>query len=604
MHPALIKNFQRAIQLQQKGDLDGAAAACQSVIDQVPNEPDPLHLLGLIRKQQGQLDEAERLMRISIEKAPDRANFLGNLGNLLSNSGRIADAEQAYRRALLLDNRFRPARLGLARLLNSAGIFDAAEEEAQTLLHANPKDTEALAISAEALTGLSRFPDAETAYRKALQISPTYSLARHNLGALLARTERIEEALVELDTAKRDGARGAILDFNRASAMLKLYRFEEGEALLNATVQREPAYAEAQKLLAQYRFMRGSEDFSAEIADAAGRFADHADLQLAYAQVLHGANQLEAAEAALQIALKFCNRNSRLLGLLASVYQESGNYEAALSASREAVTSAPDDPLLSDYVIDALLSLGRAAEAMPLILAGRDRLPYNQWYIATEATACRLQGDLRYNVLCDYDEMVRVYELEPPDGWETIEAFHEDLLPALRERHQFYAHPLDQSLRSGTQTPRNLIGDQNPFIQAFIAAVQKPITEYRASIGFAGGHPLRERNRGEAQLSGCWSVRLQRGGFHVNHIHPEGWISSAYYVEVPREVEDELARPGWIKFGEPRYPVPDATAERMVRPKPGRLVLFPSYLWHGTMPISGSEPRMTMAFDAITKPDS
>jgi hypothetical protein len=28
-------------------------------------------------------------------------------------------------------------------------------------------------------------------------------------------------------------------------------------------------------------------------------------------------------------------------------------------------------------------------------------------------------------------------------------------------------------------------------------------------------------------------------------------------------------------------------------------VLFPSYMWHGTTPITGDQPRMTIAFDAV-----
>ena len=31
----------------------------------------------------------------------------------------------------------------------------------------------------------------------------------------------------------------------------------------------------------------------------------------------------------------------------------------------------------------------------------------------------------------------------------------------------------------------------------------------------------------------------------------------------------------------------------------GRLVLFPSYMWHGTTPITGDAPRLTIAFDAV-----
>jgi hypothetical protein len=57
---------------------------------------------------------------------------------------------------------------------------------------------------------------------------------------------------------------------------------------------------------------------------------------------------------------------------------------------------------------------------------------------------------------------------------------------------------------------------------------------------------------------------------------------------------------GWIKFGEPRMPVPGIGPDHLVQPKPGRLVLFPSYMWHGTTPIHSDEPRMTIAFDAVT----
>jgi hypothetical protein len=41
-----------------------------------------------------------------------------------------------------------------------------------------------------------------------------------------------------------------------------------------------------------------------------------------------------------------------------------------------------------------------------------------------------------------------------------------------------------------------------------------------------------------------------------------------------------------------------------VQPRPGRLVLFPSYMWHGTMPIEGEAPRMTIAFDMVPRPDA
>ncbi|MGH8327880.1 MAG: putative 2OG-Fe(II) oxygenase, partial [Steroidobacteraceae bacterium] len=127
------------------------------------------------------------------------------------------------------------------------------------------------------------------------------------------------------------------------------------------------------------------------------------------------------------------------------------------------------------------------------------------------------------------------------------------------------------------------------------------LEDYRRTLGTPAEHPLSRANHGATHFTGAWSVLLKRNGFHVNHVHPEGMLSSAYYVEVPPEAQDQALKSGWIKFGEPRYPIPGLSAERYVQPKPGRLVLFPSYMWHGTNPIYGEDPRLCIAFDMRPK---
>jgi hypothetical protein len=69
-------------------------------------------------------------------------------------------------------------------------------------------------------------------------------------------------------------------------------------------------------------------------------------------------------------------------------------------------------------------------------------------------------------------------------------------------------------------------------------------------------------------------------------------------VAVPDAALDTSSRQGWIKFGEPSFPMRD-TLRRAVQPVPGRLVLFPSYMWHGTIPFHAATARTTIAFDAI-----
>jgi hypothetical protein len=111
-------------------------------------------------------------------------------------------------------------------------------------------------------------------------------------------------------------------------------------------------------------------------------------------------------------------------------------------------------------------------------------------------------------------------------------------------------------------------------------------------------HPLlRERRDRPVRFSGSWSVRLRGAGYHTNHVHPQGWISSALYVALPERAKGDPPDAGWLKLGEPPPEIGvSLTATRLIEPKPGRLVLFPSWMWHGTVPFAAGE-RLTVAFD-------
>lgn len=596
------QQLQRAASLRQAGRLDEAAALCERVAGGNPDAVDALQLLGLIRKQQGRFDDAERLLRRCVDKAPQRADFQTNLGNLLFTIGKFEAAEFVYREAIGIDAEFQPARLGLARMLTRVGYPDAAEREIRAWLAKHPTDAQALSVLGGACQAQGKSADAETAFRDALEQRPDNGVTLHNLGAVVADQYRAEEALELFERAAGAGLDGPELGANIARALLALERHDEAMARLEKTVQRFPQATDPQSLLAKLRYMEGDADFARSLRAAAEKYRDNVFLQRTFAVVLRGAGEPESAAEVLEGAIATVGAHPVLLAELAGARQDDGDYAGALEAAREACRLNPGDPSLNDRVTDALLSLGRADEALPLIRAARQRDPLYQWHIACEATAARVLGDPLYETLYDYERFVRAYELPTPPGWSSLSAFNEDLARALELRHRFRIAPLDQSLRHGTQTPISLLADPDPVIAAYREALLGPIAEFRAAIGDDPGHPFTARNRGETVLQAAWSVKLRKGGYHVNHVHPEGWISSAYYVSVPSEVDDPEKKSGWIKFGEPRYPVPGADAAHFVKPAAGLLVLFPSYLWHGTTAIHGDEPRLTAPVDVTTRP--
>jgi len=589
----------RAYAMLRDGRFAQAEALCRQVLGQAPRNASALHILGLIRKDAGDTGEGERLLAQSIALEPGNADFRANLANLLRRLGRMKEAEGSYRNAVALNPGHRQARFGLARTLNDLGQHAEAEKECRALISAQITDAEAWTALAMTLRDQNRLAEAEAAYRQAISVDANYGNAHHNLGSLLARMERAEEALASLERAKGLGVKGFELAFNRGRALTQLYRMDEAEQAFAEAVTANPRHAEAQLNLARLRFMRQDPFFARDIASAAAASRDDVATQLLYGIVLWRAGDLKGAEGVYRDLLAHKGPDPEVRSALAQVLLEAGRLEEAEYEATAAATARPQDSKSIECLVVILLSRSRPKDAMPFIRMQRTRHPDEQSWLAYEATAARLLGDPLYRELYDYSRLVRTYELEAPRGWSSMKELNVALLEALNARHQFEVHPLDQSLRNGSQTARSLLTDPDPAIQAVLAAFHAPIDDYRQAMGTNPTHPLSARNRGVARFSGAWSVQLRREGYHVNHFHPQGWISSAYYVSVPKEVEDVSQMSGWIKFGETRYPVPGATPEVFVPPLAGRLVLFPSYMWHGTNPIHGSETRTTIAFDTV-----
>lgn len=100
-----------------------------------------------------------------------------------------------------------------------------------------------------------------------------------------------------------------------------------------------------------------------------------------------------------------------------------------------------------------------------------------------------------------------------------------------------------------------------------------------------------------------WMNSSPSGGFNAPHTHPGAHWSGVYYVSQPAV---EKGNSGMIEFLDPRTDLPnwrilDAAPFRMkqkVRPMPGDMVLFPSYLVHWVYPNESEEDRVTVAFNA------
>jgi thioredoxin-like negative regulator of GroEL len=454
-------------------------------------------------------------------------------------------------------------------------------------------DPAQLAREAQTLRSEGRLHEAIEVYRRLAALAPASGVAEHNLAAALGDAGLWAEAEGRLRAAFAKGVNAPETWMVLGRALQALGRMDEADNAFCEAIRRRPGLYPAQRELAQMRWMlTGDIDHAlsllretqrahpgelalfvleAQALDFAGRPTDGYALIRGVANS-HAAPHLQVAASQMAIAVE--------------------RFPEALVHAEAAFAALPGEMAASLTLVEALLANGLAERG----LVAAERLvaayPENQHAVALLATACRLVGDPRYRLLYNYADHVRVDWLDAPPGWTDRASYVHELSLALRTAHGYSAHPFHQSLRKGTQAV-NLLTREEPALRALPTAIDGPVRRQIKALG-EGDDPVRRRNRGGYAMQGLWSVKLFPGGHHVNHVHPAGWLSSACYVETVDRPEPE----GWIRFGQPGVPTPTPLpAEHSVRPEPGMLVLFPSYMWHGTVPFGGDRERLSFAFD-------
>ena len=424
----------------------------------------------------------------------------------------------------------------------------------------------------------------EREVRHAVRLAPDDSAAQFALASISHRLGNDAEAEAATRRAIANG-----MDDVRSYQLLgrilyKQGRFGEAEAAYRQAVRSDPSSPQAQRELAHLIWMLTGDLSQARAElDVAPQTREIVAITV---RLLQAAGEDEAAYG---LAAARADRDPMLNVLAARAGLKIDPHGADRRLSAAPPGASPDARAKGEIEVD--LALGRIAQAVRRSEALRTARPGDQYATALLAMAWRLAGDPRYKTLYDYDRLVKTYRIDPPEGWDSLEFYLGDLGQALDKIHGPLTHPVDQSLRHGSQTQRGLGDYSDEPIRALFRAIDAPIRRHLAAIG--------EPDSGYA-INGAWSVRLNSGGFHINHIHPEGYLSSAFYVRTPKSLQ---GFEGALKFGEPGPPtLPLLREDHLVKPEPGMLVLFPSYMWHGTVPFSSGEKRLSCAFDIVRRP--
>jgi len=588
----------QANQALQAGDPDGADRALAPLLARSPAHPRALHVAGLVRMHQQRFEEAAQFFAQAREADPREAILAFSHGTALRWLEKQREAAAAFKDAAALKPDYAEAYFEAASALQQLGEMEQAESLLRQWLTVLPDHARGLMALTDFLLAAKRPAEAEPLLRRALkQILPQQMRGAflQSLGLALYRQNRELEALEQYEEASKISSDPAA-DVIRAEILQRLKRYDEAAALSASLVAREPANAHWHQFHNGLMYRLESDDYLKSF----DRAPKTVELLLTKAYFLSSQKRAEETHRTYSEALALDPDNKLAALGLGSSLSMLGRHGEALAALERLLAHHPDDCNILTCAAETALTSGDPEKALAYCQKSLSLQPHDQVALAVLGTTWRMMGDERDEELNGYDTLIKIYDLEPPEGFSSMDSFNAELNAWLDRAHPATREYLDQSLRNGSQTPDKLFGQGHDLVERLQRRLRQAIARYIGDMKEDNSHPLLSRRTRDFGYTGSWSSRLKDCGYHTNHIHPEGWISSCYYVALPRAVEDRHGRQGWIKFGEPALDIAlKDPIRRAIQPKPGRLVLFPSYMWHGTIPFHDSTPRTTIAFDVV-----
>ena len=354
------------------------------------------------------------------------------------------------------------------------------------------------------------------------------------------------------------------------------------ETLLRQAVDRAPGERSHRLALAAHLHRRGRPEQVLELLSADAQCADASSL---CGQAALALGRLDEAKAWLvqADARGAPGALSHLIRVVAALQDDAASVELC----RRALKRSPEDHFALGEEARRMLGRGHADHLDALCTELRARGARNAFIGALQAVARARMGDEEMASSLTGQRLLKT--MPGPHGIDLARLADEIL------QHENLQPPVaPEATRGGLRVDRPLIASA-PVLRRLVAGLTPRIETYVAGLGELGA----ELARAPVRLR-VWAVVMQGASEQTWHLHPCAVVSGVYYVSAPSMGEDD-DEAGALRFGlmpfEPAFD--DAAYRQVVRPEPGRLVLFPSTAAHCVAPTGAPAPRISVAFDVV-----
>ena len=413
-----------------------------------------------------------------------------------------------------------------------------------------------------ALTHLNKLDEAAASYQQAIKINPNFFEAYGNLGTVLQRQGKLEEAIANYQKGLKINPQDARGYFNLGTAL------------------------------------RDTGDLQAAVnsyESAIGLFPNYTDAHNNLGETLRDQGNMEAAVKRYQAALALNSSHANANYNMAEFLYLAKQYDAAIPYFERSQ--------LDDWQERRLYCLYKA-EKFDAFKANRDALAGGTKNTSPFLATLSTHYSINFNEPDPYNFCKNgldfVYQNSILD---KNSALLNDLLNDIHTTD--IAERKQGRLTNGQQSAGNLFKRPEASFRALAELIKIEFLSYKNK--FAGADcELILSFPTELEFTSSWYVKMQQGGHLSAHIHEIGWISGAVYLAMPTPKANSVE--GAFEYGThgDDYPIRQLTTHpenqqkfpvANILPKVGDIVLFPSSLFHRTIPFNSNQERICIAFD-------
>jgi uncharacterized protein (TIGR02466 family) len=516
-----------------------------------PGELQTLHQL----YQDGRLQQAELMAQALLGTYPKAPTLYNLIGLCQQQQGKLREAAASFRKLLALDPNVAEIHFNLGVIQTQMNDPKAAVASFRKALQLKPMLPSAHFNLGALLQEQGFLKEAAQCYQRAVELAPRFFEAIGNLGTVLQQQGKLEEAeqCYRNALAIRPDARG---HFNRGTVLYELGRHQEADREFREAVALDPQFADGWNSLGETLRDRG------EMEEAVRCYERALAVQPAHGRARYNLGETLCLTGRLHDAIPyfeasdFADSRERALQCL----YKTGQFELFKQRLDElAATARHHSVLLGALATHYATNFGQPN-------------PYN---------FCKEP--------MGYVLHTRIEELAAP----ASPLLHE-LLQDIR--HLAIAERKQGRLYYGMQSAGNLLLRSEPSFQKLAALIRQKVAEYRQHFAGSREEIIKAFPR-RIEFTSSWYLRMDQGGYLTSHIHEEGWISGCVYLKLPDKQQGHEGSFEYSTDGDDYPRLHDDFPSRIVDQQVGDLVLFPSSLFHRTIPFHSDQERVCVAFD-------